>query len=300
MLISTLYALKTTSASVQYGLYFMSGAVPDQANTYYDRAALMDAAVAGCRVTMSPNVTDFSLTASSYSTLKVGAGQTVWLANNTSTIVIPSKIQLPLAPVSDTLAVNYTNAKWLLANQTRTLTFTDRNMVSAGELNAGQYLTFGFRSPTNVTKIQYTNVMFSADVESSVNGTDWVAAGTMGLGVNDLTVNMSNILWIRFKAKVAVSIVNGNYLFFGTETAIPAAPAITHAVLVNYTGLNSEQKSVLLSTYSDTVNALAIQFTAGGPLSTGKELYASTDTVAPAAEIFPITFTLTGNILASV
>lgn len=299
MLISTIYALKSTSASINYGLYFMTGAVPDQANLYYDREQIGNLAIAACKLTTVANTTDFSLTAGSYSTLKVGAGQTIWLANNTSTIVIPSKVQMPTQ--TDAVSkITYTNTKWLLANQTRTLTFTDRNQVSAGELAVGQYLTFGFRTPTNITKIQFTDVMFSADVESSTDGTNWTAAGTMGLGVNDLTVSLSNVLWVRFKAKVAVPLVKGNYLFFGTETAAQAAPSITHAVLVNYNALSGEQTSMLLATYSDYVNALAIQFTAGGPLSSGKELYASTDTVVAGAEIYPITFTLTGNILASV
>ena len=157
MLISTLYALKATNASKQFGLFFMSGSVPDQSNLYYDREALGNLAVAACRITTAGNTSDYSLTAGSYATLKVGAGQTVWLANNTSTIVIPQTVTMPTQPqvsMSDmSLAVKSMNNKWLLATQTKTTSFTDRNVVNVGELAINQYLTFGFRTATNVTKI---------------------------------------------------------------------------------------------------------------------------------------------------
>lgn len=302
MMISTLSSLKKTLGGKQFGLFFMSGAVPDLNSLYYDREALLAAAVAGSKVTMVSDVADYSITAGSYSALKVGAGQVTWIADNTSQLVIPKSVQMPVvAPLTATnrgSAVQSVHDKYLLTNPTKTVLGTDKNTAYAGALSIGQYLTFGFRTACNLTKI-FNPGMFSADVEVTSNGTDWTAYGQMDAVNTTITAAAANVIGVRFKAKVVVSSVSGNFMFFGTEIASPAAPAITHAVLVNYTALdNASQMPLLIDTYVDNVNCLAIQFTAGGPLASGVELYASAATVIAGAEIYPITFTLTGNILA--
>jgi hypothetical protein len=302
MVISTLSSLKKTLGGKQFGLFFMSGAVPDQNSLYYDREALCAAAVAASKVTLISNTNDYSLTAGSYTALKVGAGQVTWTADNTSQLVVPKSIQMPVvAPLNTSnraAAVQAVHDKYLLLAPTKTVLGTDKNTTSAGALLIGQFLTFGFRTAVNLSKI-FNPGMFNADVEVTTNGADWTNLGTMDSTNTTLVASASNIVGIRFKAKAAVSAVSGNFMFFGTEIAAPAAPAITHAVLVNYSALDTtSQLPLVVDTYVDNVNCLAIQFTAGGPLASGVELYASAATVAAGAEIYPITFTLTGNILA--
>lgn len=301
MMISTLSSLKKTLGGKQFGLFFMSGAVPDQNSLYYDREALCAAAVAASRVTLASNTNDYSLTAGSYSALKVGAGQVTWTADNTSQLVIPKSVQMPVvAPLNASnraAAVLAVHDKYLLLAPTKTVLGTDKNTTSAGALVIGQYLTFSFRTAINLSKI-FNPGMFSADVEVTSNGTDWTNLGTMDATNTTLVASAANITGIRFKAKSAAT-VSGNFMFFGTEIASPAAPAITHAVLINYTTLDAaSQTPLIVDTYVDNVNCMAIQFTAGGPLASGVELYASAATVIAGAEIYPITFTMTGNILA--
>lgn len=81
MMISTLSSLKKTLGGKQFGLFFMSGAVPDQNSLYYDREALCAASAAASKVTLASNTNDYSLTAGSYSALKVGAGQILRLSD---------------------------------------------------------------------------------------------------------------------------------------------------------------------------------------------------------------------------
>ena len=304
MMISTLSSLKKTMGGKQFGLFFMSGAIPDQNSLRYDREAICAEAVAGSKITMTSNPNDYSLTAGSYSALKVGAGQLVWIADNTSQLVIPSSVQMPVVATLTTsnraAAVQAVHDKYLLTIPTKTVSGTDKNIVTAGALVIGQYVTFRFRTAINLTKI-FNPSMFSADVEVTSNGTDWTAHGTMDGTNTSLVASANNIVGVRFKAKVAVPAVSGNFMFFGTEIASPVADTITHAILVNYSALDSAtQIPVVIDTYVDNVNCLALQFTAGGPLASGVELYASADKAAPGEAIYPVTFTLTGNILAGV
>lgn len=305
MLISTLSSFKQTFGGVAFNVYFMQGAVPDQSSLYFNREALANAAVASSSLVMLSNSSDFSTTAGSYGASKVGAGQTTWIADNSSQIVIPQSIVMPAQDSSPTYidaSVKSINNRYLMLTPVSTTAGTDKNAVNAGAVPLNGQVVFGFRTATNLTKIQYFSGLASCAIETSVDGTTWANYGTgvIGAGTDVVTASASNVLFVRLTAKVAIPSLTGSFLFFGTEATVQTAPTITHCVLTQNGTLSAEQKYLLLNTYSDVQNMMALQFTCGGPLSSGQEMYANTATVAAGQQVYPVTFTLTGNVLASI
>lgn len=305
MLISTLSSFKQTFGSIAFNLYFMKGVVPDQSSLYYDREALANAAVAASSLIMLSDASDFSMTAGSYGTSKVGAGQMTWIADNSSQIVIPQSIVMPAQDSSGTAidtSVKSMNNRYLMLTPVSTVAGTDKNTVNAGAVPLNGQVVFGFRTATNLTKIQYFSGLSSCSIETSVDGTTWVnyGVGTIGAGTDVVTAAASNVLFVRLTAKTAITSLSGSFIFFGTEATVQTAPTITHCVLTPNGTLSLDQKYFLLNTYSDVQNLMALQFTCGGPLSSGQEVYANTATVAAGQKVYPVTFTLTGNVLASI
>lgn len=302
MMISTYSAFQATNA-VDMVMYLYSGTVPEQADVYYDREAIATKAVAAVKMKMT--VLGKLIQSGNYSDIKIGAGGLKWVADNTSDIVIPTSVKFPrTGSVSSAEAAHQSN---LCLIPPRSITYTDKNTMVCGGAIKDEYVVFEFRADTTLTKM--SAIMTSVpnlSIDVSVNGTDWTAAGTIAQGTGareGVLTGASGIRFVRIKLTDSAYASNaldftGNFMFFGTEVATVSQP-ITHAFVAPFDNLTSMQTPLMLSAHDDKTSTVGFLLTAGGPLSTGKEVYMSADKAAPGASITPVTFTLSGNILVS-
>jgi hypothetical protein len=303
MLFSTTNLLQHTLAGDVYTVHFMAGTAPSaQADLYVNRESTFAKAVASCKTTLTMNNSDYTLTGASLVPSKVGAGQMLWLGDNSSQIVVPSTVTLPTQATGASLAASIQSHvdRYRLVAPVATLTGTDKNTLFGGAIPSGGSVVFGFRAPINLTKLQYFAGLPAATVTTSVDGVTYNAFGSIGGGTDTLTASASGINYVKLTFAAAVASLTGSFLFFGQEVSVQTAPTITHAVLVPYSGLSANQLAVIIGSYNELQTILGMQFSCGGPLTSGNELYSSVATVAAGQIVYPITFSLSGTVLASV